>query len=148
MPNDSMGPTDDLVARLRPRYVVDAALQVIVQRLREDNNTAEALCLNEWIIANNTLKTEAIDRIITLERELEEARRHVELLQNNQAEVERLRAALGWYADRSNYGFRVDPDGRLYPQKVILDNGDRARSAIGQYPTPAEDAPTNKGEMG
>ncbi len=123
MPNDNMGPVaDDLVARLRPRYVVDAALQVIVQRLREDNNTAEALCLNEWIIANNTLKTEAADRIATLERELEEARRHVELLQNkingprecacaydspndicalhspqltaSQAEVERLREAL------------------------------------------------------
>lgn len=45
-------------------------------------------------------------------------------------EVERLRAALEWYADQSNYRPRVDPDGRRYPPKAILDDGDRARAAL------------------
>jgi hypothetical protein len=63
-----------LVERLRPSYVVDAGLQVIVRALREHGCEAEAFTLNEWIVANNARKSEAADRISTLERELEEAR--------------------------------------------------------------------------
>ncbi len=61
MPNDSMGPTDDLVARLRDRI----------------NGTGI------WRTAGPDEDMQAlVERIATLERELEEARRHVELLQN------------------------------------------------------------------
>lgn len=60
----------ELVERLKPRYVVDAGLQVIVQALREHGCEAEAFTLNEWIVANNAIKSEAVAAIERLEREV------------------------------------------------------------------------------
>ncbi len=48
-------------------------------------------------------------------------------------EIERLRAALEYYAGRHNYIGRIDQlDGKAYPSAVIVDNGNMARAALAQ----------------
>lgn len=79
--------------------------------------------------------TENAARIDTLERDLAAS----------QAEVERLREALNWYADQNNYKLRIDDDGRWYPSRVILDDGARARAAITRQKSMSR---TTDGEMG
>ncbi len=51
-------------------------------------------------------------------------------------EVEQLREVLEWYGDPENYKRRDDPygEGRAYPPKIVLDNGDKARDALTQEP--------------
>lgn len=139
MPDDSMGPTDDLLARLR----------ACLARAKRTEPNATLQGTLEYHLA------EAADRIYTLKRELEEARKEhykdfvllnvtaatvmsltqrerdaSQALAASRVGVERLTAALEWYADHSNYKWRLDSDGRRYPPKALLDDGDRARIAI------------------
>ena len=48
-------------------------------------------------------------------------------------EIERLRAALEYYAGRHNYIGRIDQlGGKAYPSAVIVDNGNMARAALAE----------------
>lgn len=62
----------ELVERLRPSYVVDAVLLNISRALRAHGCEAEAVMLNEWIVANNARKSEAVSAIKRLVQERDE----------------------------------------------------------------------------
>jgi len=68
-----------LVERLKPSYVVDAGLNIIMIVLRDHGAAAEAQVLNEWIVANNALKAKAADTITRLVEERDEARELAQL---------------------------------------------------------------------
>lgn len=51
------------------------------------------------------------------------------------SEIERLRSALEWYADEENYNNykeRVGLGPMRYTNEAVIDNGARARSALGE----------------
>ena len=61
-----------LVERLKPSYVVDAGLNILMIVLRDHGAAAEAQVLNEWIVANNALKAKAVAALIASEAKVAE----------------------------------------------------------------------------
>lgn len=59
-----------VVERLRPSAVVDETVGMAVRALRAEGLAMLAGSLNEWLVENNSLKSDAQTRIETLERAL------------------------------------------------------------------------------
>lgn len=76
-----MGSTEltDLVERLQPRWAVDEPASKIVNILRNLEQPGFADDLNEWIVANNALKSEAATALSQARAENERLREALEL---------------------------------------------------------------------